>query len=116
MKILGWVHDADARQLRFEAELSLTPAHPAFVPPPPTLYTCYRYGSLVFDGVRDVTGYQPPAAVRPSAEPDGTPDYGNFDQVEVAVGGAVTLAGAFGVWRFQSSARRVLVGHVVDAP
>src|SRR5438094_9384182 len=92
--VLAWRMERD--RLVFNVLASLSPGHPAYAPPPPSDWTCYRAAELIFDGTRQVTGLKEMEKVRPTVDPDGTADYGNIDSLSRDDDGTFMLSGDFG--------------------
>jgi hypothetical protein len=68
-------------------EASLWPGHPAYEPPPPDQWTCYKPARLVFDGVQAVDGLPDMADVPYCTDPDGSRDFGSLGELEAVPGG-----------------------------
>ncbi len=105
--VLGWYREAD--RLVFDVEASLWPGHPAYEPPRPGEWACYKLARIVFDGVRVVEGLSDMERVKSHIDPDGSRDYGSFDEL-VAEPGGYHVAGEFGVVRILAGSARLEVG------
>ena len=84
--ILGWRYSPSVGGLRFDVEAHLGPDHPAYEPPEPDEFGCYKRAVLLF-AAASVSGDLPEqSSVRPMRDPDGSEDYGSFDSVTVEDG------------------------------
>jgi len=94
--VLGWHLDELRKQLVFELEVSLWPAHVNYAPPKSGEYTCYKRGRLIFEDVMYLQGLLPEQEVKPSKDPEGSIDYGNIEGFNRAGDGVYEFEGDFG--------------------
>ena len=73
--VLGWSMDVEGKRLSFDVEASLRPGHPAYAPRPDE-WTCYRQGTLRFEGVSRVIGLLTMEEAESTVDPDGSRDFG----------------------------------------
>ena len=106
--VLGWSREVD--RLVFDVEASLWPGHPAYEPPRPGEWTCYKPARLVFEGVQDAEGLPDMASVPRSTDADGNWDFGSLHELTPEPGG-FRVAGDFGVVRVHAASVRLEVGR-----
>lgn len=92
--VLSW-YDAE-HALVFQIEASLWPGHPDYVEPPESDWTCYKKATLSFPAVERVDGLRQMYEVTPTADPDGSIDYGCIDALQRNKDGSYLLCGNFG--------------------
>lgn len=78
--VLSWSTFGDF--VVFDVEFSLWPEHPQYHTPKPDEWTCYRKGSLIFEGVSSVQGLRQLQLVKPGIDANAELDYGNIDALE----------------------------------
>ncbi|MDR7134072.1 hypothetical protein J2X06_001256 [Lysobacter niastensis] len=93
--VLSWHQATDS--LTFNVLASLLQSHPEASPPPNGEWACYRPGAIAFSGVSAVRGLLPQESVIPTADPDGSVDYGCIDELSLVRPGEYRIAGEFGV-------------------
>ena len=93
--VLSWDQSGDS--LAFNVVASLLQSHPDASPPAPGEWACYRTGVLRFSGVTSVRGLLAQESVIPTADADGSVDYGTIDSLALAGPGEYRIAGEFGV-------------------
>ncbi len=98
--ILSWEHRENL--LRFEVDFVLTEDHPAFHPPIPGEWACFRRGALEFPNVRSLTGLPSMAGVRPAVDATGAHDYGHFDTFVESAPARFEVSGDFGTFSVES--------------
>ena len=79
--------------VEFVVDTALTESHPEYAPPRKDEQYCYRLGRLRFSNVRQV--HWEMETVRPTIDPTGEIDYGEFDRFTVE-GDRYLLGGDFG--------------------
>lgn len=91
--VLGWHYEGD--RLIFNLEVSVWPESEYYHAPKEGEYTCYRRGTLIFEGVKSIKGLLPMAEARSSTDASGEADYGNIDTLVIRPGSA-QIIGDFG--------------------
>jgi hypothetical protein len=71
--------EATPGQLALSILFALTDKHPAYEPPGPDSYLCYRRGVMVFSGVTRLVWAD--QGIPPSHDATGELDYGNVDSM-----------------------------------
>jgi hypothetical protein len=105
--VLDWCRDS--RRLLFVVDASLRPDHPAWEPPKPDEWACYKPARLIFDDVECVDGLLEPANVPGHTDPDGRHDFGSIDEL-VSVPNGFRICGEFGEVRITAGSVRLEVG------
>ena len=91
--VLGWKSHDD--QLQFDLEISIWPESPHYESPKKGEHTCYKHGTLRFEGITSMEGLKDMASTPKTTDPDGTTDYGTIETFEIA-DDSIRLTGDFG--------------------
>lgn len=105
--VLSWTLTTSAFVI--EREISLWPGHPAYEPPRPDEYTCYKRGQLIFPNARNVLGLRKPSEAQATYDPDGSIDSGNIDALAEESPGHFIVHGEFGNVHVESDRPQLIV-------
>ena len=98
--VLSWHRGQDL--LSFEVEFLVCESHPAYQPPAPGEWACFKKGKLEFPDVVRVLGLRSMRAVKPAIDATGERDYGHFDTFSEVGSGEFKFEGDFGEVRVVS--------------
>ncbi|MGI3039972.1 hypothetical protein [Vibrio diabolicus] len=98
--VLGWSYNDQT--LEIELEFSIWPESKYYEAPKVGEYTCYRLGSLLFEGGFKIKGLLNQNDIQPTIDLDGSKDYGNIDYLEKNQS-YFKVEGGFGNIEFESS-------------
>ena len=109
--VLGWQQYGDS--ILFNIEASLWPPHPAYEPPRPSEWTCYKRAQLVFEGVTHIGGLHSMSEALQTTDPDGGKDYGNIESFTASHHG-FHIAGDFGSVEIRAHSCRLVIESAVQ--
>ncbi len=98
--VLGWHYNDQTFEI--ELEFSIWPESKYYEAPKIGEHTCYRLGSLLFEGVLSINGLLNQNDMQPTIDLDGSKDYGNIDYFEKNQS-YFKVVGGFGSIEFESS-------------
>ena len=91
--VLSW--NITNNNIAFDLEVSIWPESEHYDSLKSNEYTCYKKGTLKFEGAKEVQGLKECKEVNPSTDSDGSIDYGNIDHL-VKTPSGYELIGEFG--------------------
>ncbi len=111
--ILSWF--TEDKQVAFRVDFVLSPEHPAYSPPPPTEYACFRLGTLSFNGVGSVDGLPELSKVRAATDASGEFDYGHVESLSF-YSGIYEVGFEFGIAKIEAESISVSLERNLGQP